>query len=474
MTYANGNVYDGDWNNDIKEGDGKMTYVNGDVYEGSWEYDVIEGDGKMTYANGDVYEGSWRNDVRDGKGKMTYINKNVYDGEWNNNVRDGKGTMTFENGDVYDGDWDDDGDQGDCVMTYANGDVYEGEWDYGVKEDEGKMTYANGDIYEGTWHLNLREGDGKMTYANGEVYEGNWHNDQPAPETVEAAQVRREIPYEVHRASAKINLDKYLEIISGNQPVPAYGDILQYVKTKFTEYIDAHFDNKEEAKTKLAAILQRLSNARELSGSQRNKDIIGATIDFVFKQPPEFIYFYIHTFIQDCYHAYNAEHGMSCSAGILERFYMLVGDAAFSICPDEETCNATNKDTYIELLKLFGKKVDKNELTQEWANQYLESEELKNMNKEERKQQYINFMKDKYTQLGMLDDITEKIINDEADKIDYVFDTLAFGGSRKYSKTGKKSKKRVDKTNKTRKTKKSRKTKKIYKTRKSRKTRKTF
>ena len=35
MIYANGNFYEGEWNNGIIHGQGKMTYAKGDVYEES-------------------------------------------------------------------------------------------------------------------------------------------------------------------------------------------------------------------------------------------------------------------------------------------------------------------------------------------------------------------------------------------------------------------------------------------------------
>jgi hypothetical protein len=41
----------------------------------------------MKYANGDIYEGKWMLDSRNGKGIMKYANANgaVYEGEWLNN-----------------------------------------------------------------------------------------------------------------------------------------------------------------------------------------------------------------------------------------------------------------------------------------------------------------------------------------------------------------------------------------------------
>ena len=46
------------------DGQGTMTYANGDIYEGEWTWDGRNGQGTMTYANGDIYEGEWSFDDR--------------------------------------------------------------------------------------------------------------------------------------------------------------------------------------------------------------------------------------------------------------------------------------------------------------------------------------------------------------------------------------------------------------------------
>ena len=36
------------------------------------------------YRNGDIYEGQWNNDKKDGEGKMIYNNGEIEDGIWKN------------------------------------------------------------------------------------------------------------------------------------------------------------------------------------------------------------------------------------------------------------------------------------------------------------------------------------------------------------------------------------------------------
>jgi hypothetical protein len=54
MRYANGDVYEGEWRNNAKNGQGIMRYANGDVYTGDWIDDEINrGISGRTRASGD-------------------------------------------------------------------------------------------------------------------------------------------------------------------------------------------------------------------------------------------------------------------------------------------------------------------------------------------------------------------------------------------------------------------------------------
>ena len=44
---------------------------------------------RYKFANGDVYEGEYLNDLRHGKGKLTHANGIVFDGSWVSGVRAG-------------------------------------------------------------------------------------------------------------------------------------------------------------------------------------------------------------------------------------------------------------------------------------------------------------------------------------------------------------------------------------------------
>jgi uncharacterized protein (TIGR02145 family) len=174
-----GETYEGECENGLKNGKGKLNYLDGSVYDGEWKVDKFHGKGKFIAPNGFFYEGDWKEDEFDGKGKVTYADSSVYEGEWKKGKYQGKGKLTATDSSVYEGEFKDGNFDGRGKRTYASGVVYEGEWKNGLAEGKGKLIYADGGVYEGEWKNDLQEGKGKLTYADdGGVYEGEFKNSQ--------------------------------------------------------------------------------------------------------------------------------------------------------------------------------------------------------------------------------------------------------------------------------------------------------
>ena len=71
--------------------------MNDDSYSGNFACGVKEGEGIMKYANGDVYTGQWLDNLPHGQGKREYSETgNVYEGGWMKGKRHGKGVMHYE------------------------------------------------------------------------------------------------------------------------------------------------------------------------------------------------------------------------------------------------------------------------------------------------------------------------------------------------------------------------------------------
>ena len=116
MIYVNGDIYVGEWKSDKKEGLGKLTKTDSTTMEGDWKndelvkgwtcecdvkVDIQDGINSYIYKNGNKYNGEFKNKMRNGKGTMKYLNGDVYNGDWVDNKRQGSGKLTTRNGTEY-------------------------------------------------------------------------------------------------------------------------------------------------------------------------------------------------------------------------------------------------------------------------------------------------------------------------------------------------------------------------------------
>jgi hypothetical protein len=64
VLFKNGSKYEGEWNTDSNERDGRgvQIWADGSIYEGYWKNDRANGRGRLIHSDGDVYEGEWVDD----------------------------------------------------------------------------------------------------------------------------------------------------------------------------------------------------------------------------------------------------------------------------------------------------------------------------------------------------------------------------------------------------------------------------
>ena len=90
--YDEGSVYEGEFKNGLRNGQGKYTMSDGFVYEGTWRDDQIQGAGVARYPTGQIYEGQFKQGVPHGKGTMTFADGTIYEGSWLNGKMEGDGS----------------------------------------------------------------------------------------------------------------------------------------------------------------------------------------------------------------------------------------------------------------------------------------------------------------------------------------------------------------------------------------------
>ncbi|MGE0622217.1 MAG: hypothetical protein AB7I04_03370 [Pseudomonadales bacterium] len=172
-TWADGDRYRGTWHQGLMHGHGELTRADGSRYRGDFVAGAREGDGVEQSEDG-LYNGGWENDLPNGQGRFHDTGGALYDGGWVDGRRQGRGTYTDSQGSIYDGDWFDDVPDGFGALSHADGSGYEGEWQSGIQQGYGTSVSIAGAVYEGTWIGGQRQGFGEVRRPDGSRYQGEW------------------------------------------------------------------------------------------------------------------------------------------------------------------------------------------------------------------------------------------------------------------------------------------------------------
>lgn len=181
--FADGSRYSGELANGKLHGRGTLTYANADVYVGEYSKGLRDGVGKYSWFRvGDVYEGEWRQDKMCGVGvyvwasgaraEGTFYENKFVDGEYSPPLQaqaDAKTTYSIAV------------KNGKCVrvtISCADGFQYDGESAEGKITGRGKAKYPAGDVYNGEFLDGKRCGEGTYEWRSGATYKGEWENDQ--------------------------------------------------------------------------------------------------------------------------------------------------------------------------------------------------------------------------------------------------------------------------------------------------------
>lgn len=177
FTWANGQRYRGTWVSDVPQGKGSLKFASGNQYDGDVAQGLPHGTGRMVYASGDSFQGRFLQGKPDGSGTYRWANGQTYEGAWSNDQPNGKGVLVYANGNRYEGNQLNGVPDGTGTLAYASGDVYSGQFSQGQAHGEGTYTWKAGDRYSGQWQTGLKHGQGKLEWASGDRWEGQFEND---------------------------------------------------------------------------------------------------------------------------------------------------------------------------------------------------------------------------------------------------------------------------------------------------------
>lgn len=134
--WTNGTKYHGYYEDGVKKGRGKLLWENEnkskeESYEGEFINDVFEGDGVYCWGTQKKYTGQWKNGQMHGEGVFNWKDGRIYKGEFKFDKKNGSGTLTWNDGRVWTGSWKDDKQEGTGEMTDTGGKKQIGIWEDG-------------------------------------------------------------------------------------------------------------------------------------------------------------------------------------------------------------------------------------------------------------------------------------------------------------------------------------------------------
>lgn len=97
--FPNGCIYRGAWKEDRPHGLGFLFTPRNEIIEGRFEdWKVADGQVKILFSNGEFYEGNMKNNMRNSNGEHHYLNGDIYNGDWQNDKRVGFNKITQNDG----------------------------------------------------------------------------------------------------------------------------------------------------------------------------------------------------------------------------------------------------------------------------------------------------------------------------------------------------------------------------------------
>lgn len=79
-------MYEGNYENDKKNGMGMFTWESGNYYRGCYKDDERHGYGEMYWKDGSCYKGEWVRGIQNGYGKMEFPDGRLKEGLFENNT----------------------------------------------------------------------------------------------------------------------------------------------------------------------------------------------------------------------------------------------------------------------------------------------------------------------------------------------------------------------------------------------------
>ena len=269
---------------------------------------------------------------------------------------------------------------------------------------------------------------------------------------VETQPFQTGVAFRVHNRFDTINLDRLYEFLSkivdgvhGQHTADTIvtpdnnDEVANAIYMRLYDYIQRYVSREDQDKyynylDRVVSGLRYFNFLEPITRNKRNVSfarLIFVVLMYVELQPREFVNDYVRNLLEECVTAYEGEQSISCPAGIKDRIIISLAAATVRLSENEE---------YEELKEIL--KTNPAELFQDFRQQWFKYRKTNSFPKietsytprqideelEKRKQDYIEFMKEKFVSVDVNgNDITNKILKDAEDlKMASMFDDEAF------------------------------------------------
>lgn len=131
-----GSIFKGEWRDDKPQGNGVLFTLPNEIIEARFDgFHVIDGQAKILMSNGEFYEGNIKQNMRNSTGIHYYRNGDSYEGEWLNDKRVGRGRIFKADGSKMSGMFAEDKADGYVEFEDRVGNLFQSE-----NEDASKAT----------------------------------------------------------------------------------------------------------------------------------------------------------------------------------------------------------------------------------------------------------------------------------------------------------------------------------------------
>jgi hypothetical protein len=177
---ADGDTYDGDFVDGVREGIGTLTTADGATYAGDWSRGRRHGQGQATWPDGSSYTGAWERDRRHGQGALRMADGSRHEGTFVGDVIEGPGVQHTAAGVRIEAVWA--GGKladGPATLSWVEGSTFVGSLADGAPDGVGVATFPDGSSYRGEWRSGLPHGRGIYTGGDGLVVIGDFATARP-------------------------------------------------------------------------------------------------------------------------------------------------------------------------------------------------------------------------------------------------------------------------------------------------------